>query len=121
MVLEIQRISAPGFHPGGMNLINERLVRTEPSDCGVSREQTRPGGIHYPIDDPRGMCLAERRDRGQGMDNVTHGSQPHHEQSELGLRVQTSIFSRGDVGWRRGGNSGRAGRVDLPLKPIEGV
>jgi hypothetical protein len=44
------------------------------------------------------MGLAQRGDGGQRVENVAHGSQTDHEQAELGLHMQNSIFSQGRVG-----------------------
>ena len=35
------------------------------------------------------MSEAQRRHSGKGVQNIAHGAQPHHEQAEIGLRVQT--------------------------------
>ena len=43
------------------------------------------------------MGLAEGGDRGQRVENIAHCAEPDHEQAELGLRVQTLIFSQGRV------------------------
>jgi len=39
------------------------------------------------------MYLSQRRHSWKRMQNVAHGAQTDHEQAELGLRMQTSIFS----------------------------
>jgi len=40
------------------------------------------------------MRPPQRRHRRQRMQNVAHGAQTHHKHPELGLGVQTVIFSR---------------------------
>jgi hypothetical protein len=60
----------------------------------LSSKQRTPLWLDNPVDDPSGMSLAQRRHCRQGMQNVSHGAQPDHEQAKLGLRLQTSIFSQ---------------------------
>jgi len=43
------------------------------------------------------MGLAQRRHRRQGMQNVAHGAEANNEQAKVGVRVQTLIFSQGQM------------------------
>jgi hypothetical protein len=40
------------------------------------------------------MSLAQRRHCWQGVKNISHGPQPDHQQTILGLRVQALIFAQ---------------------------
>ena len=77
-----------------MKVIDERLSRTaaEIATLAVGRQQGTPRWFHNPIDDPAGMGLAQRRDSGEGVQDVAHRAQPDHEQAERGLGVQTNDF-----------------------------
>jgi hypothetical protein len=68
---------------------------------GFSREQRLPARLDHPVDDPRGMSLAQRSNRWKGVQDVSHGAKPNHEQAKVGLRLQALIFSQGAV--RRSG------------------
>jgi hypothetical protein len=59
------------------------------------------------------MGLAQRGDCGQRVQNVTHGSQADDKQAELGLGLQTLIFSQGNTG--QGGSQPQPGQ-----QPIHG-
>jgi hypothetical protein len=66
--------------------------------------------LDYPVDDPGGMGLAQCSDRRQGVQNIAHGAQPDHKQTELGLSVQTPIFSQQRV---------RLGRRNPAGEPVD--
>jgi hypothetical protein len=62
--------------------------------AALSRQQSTPAGLDNPVNNPSGMSLPQRRYSRQRVQNVAHGAQSNHEQAELGLRVQTPIFSQ---------------------------
>jgi hypothetical protein len=61
-------------------------------------EEGAPAGFDDPVNDPSGMGKAQGSNRRQRVQNVSHGAQPNHEQAELGLHVQTLIFSQRRMG-----------------------
>lgn len=76
--------------------------------AALGHQQRPPARLNDPVDDPLRVRMAQRGNRGQGMQNVSHGAQPHHEQTKLGLRVQVLIFSR------------RRGSVHSGNEPVDG-
>ncbi len=81
-----------------MQAIDDRLHRGLAAGvaAGTSfgRKQRTPQGFNDPVDDPLGMGDAQRGNGWEGMENVAHGAQTDHEQTELGLSLQSSIFSQ---------------------------
>jgi hypothetical protein len=54
------------------------------------------------------MRLPQRRHRRQSVQNIAHGAQANHEQTKLGLGVQTPIFSQRRAGPNSGNQPNRA-------------
>ena len=81
-----------------MQVIDERLHREFAASvtAGTSfrRKQRTPQGFNDPVDDPFGVGDAQRGNGGESMENIAHGAQTDHEQTELGLGLQSSIFSQ---------------------------
>ncbi len=81
-----------------MQAINDRLHRRFSAGvaAGTSfrRKQRTPQGFNDPVDRPFGMGNAQRSNGWESMENVAHGAQTDHEQTELGLSLQSSIFSQ---------------------------
>jgi hypothetical protein len=64
--------------------------------CIFYGEKRLPAWFHNPADMPCRMSRAQGSDRGKRVKNIAHGAQTHHEQAEVGLRMQSSIFAQGD-------------------------
>jgi len=57
-----------------------------------------PARLDDPVDDPTRVHLAEGSDGRDSVQNVAHGAETDHKETELGLRVQTLIFSQPRLG-----------------------
>jgi len=79
-----------------MDVVNKGLGGGEGGGA-VGGEQWLPAGIDNPVDDPLGMGLAEGGDGGQGVEDITHGAEADHKEAEVGVGLQTPIFSQGRV------------------------
>jgi len=105
---EAQKLLAPVFGGGEVEVIDERLGRgegLERGEAGGGSEEGLPSGFDDPVNDPCGVGLAERGDGGECVEEVAHGAEAHDEEAKVGLRWQTPIFSQ--RGARRGGIGAR--------------
>ena len=66
---------------------------------GFRFKEGAPTGLDYPVNDPGGMGTAKGGDGGQGVEDVSHGAEADHEDTNCGLGVQAVIFSPGRTGW----------------------
>ena len=72
---------------------------------GIGGDQGAPAWFDYPVNFPRWMGMAKGSNCRQGVENVAHGTETDHKETELGLSVQTLIFSQGagsGRGWQLG-------------------
>ena len=60
---------------------------------GIGSQERAPTRLDNPVNRPGWMGLAKGCDRREGVENVAHGAKSDHQQTELGLGVQTLIFS----------------------------
>jgi hypothetical protein len=88
-----ERRASPLFGGGEKEPVHER-ARGNAAKAVFRCKKRTPAGFDNPVDDPAGMGQAQRRNCGQRVQNVAHGAQPDHKQAELGLRLQTLIFSQ---------------------------
>src|SRR6516162_10363064 len=86
---------APATRIDGVNVVRQRLLRTDGAGAGLAAlrgEQFRPALFNQPSDGSVGQRGANRRGRGQRMQNVAHSAQTYNQDFGHSVLCSNSVL-----------------------------